>query len=133
MQTLTWDNRYQLGIPTVDAQHQKLFAVYNSLVTALRQNQSDAAVLEALREMVRYTGTHFCDEERFMLESFYPSFMAHRRQHSYFIQKTQVFLNEYEAEKNGLSETVCGFLKNWLVRHILEADREFAAYHSTHG
>ncbi|MDD2738875.1 MAG: hemerythrin domain-containing protein, partial [Methylomonas lenta] len=68
MAILTWSNQLELGVPSVDKQHQHLVEILNQLDEAVALGYEPQKVLKLVDELIDYTHYHFEDEERFMLE-----------------------------------------------------------------
>jgi hemerythrin-like metal-binding protein len=82
-------------------------------------------VLRTLEELERYTLSHFAAEETFMRVTNFALFDAHKAQHAAFVMRVA---KEKAAVVAGqtISFDVLTFLKDWLVDHILVADKAYA-------
>ena len=61
-----WSNNYSVGIGSIDAQHQNLFAIARELHAAMTAGQGKASLARILDRLVQYTAVHFAHEERLM-------------------------------------------------------------------
>lgn len=119
---IKWDSRLETGDETVDRQHIRLFELVNELTDAIEAGTAPEAIRGFWIELVRYTNTHFIDEESLMEACRYEGLAEHRAQHADLTGQTRV-LAEY-----CWSENVCEpldlavFLYDWLVQHILQYD-----------
>ena len=122
---VAWSSAYALGLEEIDVQHKMLFDLIHVLWDHIVQQSPKEKVLATLGELERYTLSHFTAEETFMRVSGYPGFSEHKAAHTKFVQRV-------EREKaaivagNDLSFDVLTFLKDWLVDHILVADKAYA-------
>ena len=64
--------KYSVNIASIDAQHQKLFAIADELHEAMRNGQAGPVLAKTLDRLVQYTKTHFANEEGLMKIHGYP-------------------------------------------------------------
>lgn len=126
---LPWNPRYAVGIEVMDGQHRELLECINRLAEGLRSGRDFDELVEALRELVRYTEHHFATEERLMDEHGAHA-ERHRGEHRRLLDDLMRFALRRDAQ--GLSQSAA-FLQDWLFRHIDEVDRPFAAFLRNHG
>ena len=136
MQAFIWDQRFETGLPSVDAQHKRLVDIVNRLGERQANGDApDAGTLQALfHELAQYTREHFTDEERLMREAGLDE--QHRRLHALhhrqFVEQVVALWNTRATLAHPV-ETLHGFLAAWLTVHILGEDqamaRQIAAIH----
>lgn len=128
---IKWDQSYALGIPLIDAQHQKLFEIANALDELLNLNPSigEASfdkIMDAQDKLVDYTKYHFSQEEKLMTHYGYDGMSEHFEEHKKFIR----YLDEIDylkVDKNpreGALEML-KFVTQWIFKHILKSDFAF--------
>jgi hemerythrin-like metal-binding protein len=122
MPELIWDQSKSIGFEDIDAQHRKLFAIFNALTRAMETNQEWPAVEAAVGELVRYTATHFRDEERIMREYGYPGMDGHVQEHALFLEKVGGFRFSEMLRDPGLANEIFMFLADWIVEHTSTED-----------
>lgn len=128
MTFIAWSSALMLGIPTIDAQHQVLVELINTLHHELGQPIPDrAALAEVLEGLVDYTHNHFIEEEVMFQRYSYPQTEAHTAEHSQFTAKAMDWLVRFEDGEDIKLETL-DFLKAWLLHHILEEDRAYVPF-----
>lgn len=97
-----WDDRYRIGEPAIDAQHQKLFQICER-ITKIFQNddeeRSQRAVAEAVKCLKNYTLEHFAQEEIYQCSIGYEGFAEHRQKHEEF--KRTILREEQLLEGSG--------------------------------
>ncbi len=125
---VTWEERFSVGIPSIDEDHKKLMSLINNLQSAILYPTDEAFERQALQELVDYTQYHFQREERLMQENGYPDFEAHKQQHQKMIARVQDFLAAYERDREGTVQEMTDFLKDWLIRHIAGTDQQYSAF-----
>ncbi len=103
MEYFVWQPAYVLGIPVVDAQHERLFRLAR-----------EAAPLEFLLEQIQ---EHFRTEEELMAAHHYAGLAAHKLEHD-------SLLSQLAGAQP--SEATLVFLDGWVTGHIASADRAMA-------
>lgn len=122
MSDFVWQDRYLIGNPTVDQQHQQLFKLANDLV----QSKNQDAIAENAMRLYRHIREHFQTEEAFMKELGYPGYQRHVEIHDLMLDKmtaisSKINRNEWHTEDIKL------FMQEWIA-HITEEDMAIAAY-----
>lgn len=123
-----WD-RHQLSleIQGIDGQHKELIRILqqaNDLVLAAPDRRK-AFLPGVIRKLFYYSQYHFSYEEELMSRHGYGALAAHRDLHSAFVRQVLRFSEEFRQGAGTLPEELAGFLKDWIVHHILEEDRRF--------
>lgn len=125
---ILWHDDYGLGLAEIDQQHQKLFRLMNLVWDAVHQ-QEDAPLraTDLIRELEEYAQNHFSAEEKFMADTGYPRLDFHKKAHDAFVRRLH---QEKDVMLDGgwISISLLQFLRDWLISHILVADREYAAH-----
>jgi hemerythrin len=121
-----WKNEFSVGIGSVDAQHQTLFAIGRELYAAMSAGQGRAVVGKILDRLVRYTTVHFAHEERLMHSHEYPNFAAHKAQHDALTRQVLKFQADFDGGRASVTLQLLQFLKNWIEAHIKESDFAYA-------
>ncbi len=132
---IQWSSDYELGDEVIDFQHKKLVLLLNQLHDAVESNTQQLLVEISLDELVKYTQTHFSQEEFIMdeEEELSAEFVdSHKKSHRNFVQKIQDFKKQYYEGKADVSEEIISFLKDWLVNHILVTDKELVESSGRH-
>ncbi|MFN7996667.1 MAG: bacteriohemerythrin [Bryobacteraceae bacterium] len=123
-----WSPRFEIGVPVIDAQHKKLFERARQLHSAMKAGKARSVIQELLQHLIEYTETHFHDEEELMKRFGYPDFAAHKTRHDDLTRKVREFAAEFEAGRAQVSLELMTFLRDWLYRHILKSDSQYAPY-----
>jgi hemerythrin len=123
-----WNNNFSVGIGSVDAQHQNLFAIARELHGAMTSGQGKAAMGRILDRLIQYTAAHFAHEERLMRLADYPGLETHRSEHEALTRKVMELQREFAAGKSSISVQVLQFLRTWLQQHIQHSDLAYAPY-----
>ena len=133
-----WEDRFGVGINTIDQQHQRLFALINQLHDAIERCEQLAtleavlceldAVTATIGELIDYARYHFSTEEDYMRRYEYPDRLSHQAQHQQFVEEVQGYRKRFEQKKTRISPEVADFLVNWWRTHILNSDKKCGAF-----
>ncbi len=123
---LVWNERYNIGVETIDREHKKLFSILNKLFDFGHQEEKSHWVCqEAVKYFREHAIQHFADEEEYMASIHYEGLQTHRHIHTNFRERTLPAL-EKELERTDYSEeSVSHFLSvcaGWLIGHTLIED-----------
>jgi hemerythrin len=130
---VTWDASYSVNVKSCDAEHQKLFDLINALHEAMSVGKGRTIITGVVRELEKYTQTHFLAEEALMQRAQYPTLNDHRLEHQKFVAQVKQFREDLEAGGVGDSIAVLLFLKDWLAKHIKQIDRMYSDYLNFNG
>lgn len=121
---ITWTPELEIGIPVIDAQHQRIVE-YINLVAHSHKTHSQKELLSVLDELVDYTLSHFTFEESLMEEAGYPFTNAHKKVHQLFAKRIAGFQARAKAGEDVTLELM-QVLKAWLVNHIKRDDHDYS-------
>jgi hemerythrin len=129
----SWRNDYSFGQAAVDTAHQNLLIDMNALARAV--NVGAWELTPPLLAQIQFAAAHdFTIEEQLMEQDEYPFLDLHIRQHQRFFEYFGELRREIErGEENRvyLAFRVKRLLTDWLINHILSADRHYG--HFLHG
>jgi methyl-accepting chemotaxis protein/hemerythrin len=77
-------------------------------------------------ELVDYTRYHFDFEEKFFDERGYSGSASHKETHRRFVAEIEQFRPRINQGDSGVGVALMHLLREWLVKHILSADRKYA-------
>ncbi|MDO9584026.1 MAG: bacteriohemerythrin [Desulfomicrobium sp.] len=122
---IIWEKSFETGIDEVDAQHQRLVEIINSLAEGIgHASMKDLqGILSKLKEYAQY---HFQTEEGIMEASAYTELEDHKAEHSAFVDQILLFDLDVILASEGLAWDMFHFLRGWLTNHILVVDRQFS-------
>jgi hemerythrin len=123
-----WSPKYSVGVSSVDAQHQNLFAISRELHAAMVAGQGKASLARILDRLVSYTVVHFAHEERLMRLYDYPDLPAHKAQHDALTRQVTKFQEDFNAGRVAMTVQLLQFLKDWLQKHIQGADQKYVPH-----
>ncbi|MCW9034671.1 MAG: bacteriohemerythrin [Alphaproteobacteria bacterium] len=128
---LRWRPEYSVNIQLIDNHHKQLVEMSNNLLEALKNRVSQKDVHVALDFLIDYTDYHFREEEALFSSYDYEKTDVHKERHKVLLQQV-IDLKEKTKDKKNNPEVII-FLKEWIINHILTADRDYAAYLNTKG
>ncbi len=75
---MKWKEEYSVKVPSLDAQHQRLFVLFNDLKNE-NSDGNDARVNSVIKELLDYTLKHFTYEEHLLKGHGYSGLEDHRK------------------------------------------------------
>jgi hemerythrin-like metal-binding protein len=123
-----WNNAYSVGVASIDAQHQNLFAIAREMHTAMLAGRGQSGLGKILDRLVQYTQAHFAHEERLMRLADYPGLNSHVAEHEALTRKVVDLLSEFRSGRTKITIQVLQFLRTWLQSHIQHSDLAYAPY-----
>lgn len=132
--SIAWRDAMNTGDPTIDADHRHLVDLINAFEDAIGGSVIDhKRVARVLLGLVDYTGEHFRREEEIQLAIRYPYHDSHRRSHRDVLRKLSLIVGDYTRSPAGPGRDLAirhlaGFLKEWLVDHIIQSDLRMKPY-----
>jgi hemerythrin len=122
---IVWDEAYGCGEPTIDAQHQRLFALANALFGATTSGQPSTEISLRLRKLSAHAAQHFQDEEILLQKVGYADFSQHAQCHVELLAQMRHLQQEAEQGSLELARLVDFFIMEVVQRHLLAEDRKF--------
>lgn len=116
-----------LGVEEIDRQHRVVLRRWEVLEDA-RLRGDHRAVRANLWFLERYAEEHFTSEERLMAETGYPDRDRHRFEHERFAERIRRLRLEVDSGREVTRAAHFGWIAEWLVRHVREADGQLARF-----
>jgi len=124
---IEWSKGLSIGVPEIDDEHKALIKLINSLSTAIDEEHEAHVIEECLDQLEDYIHQHFRDEEALMTSLNYDDISKHVQQHRKFTSRVEQFREELlKTGSKDTAEKLVGFLRNWLVTHIVTEDTKLA-------
>ena len=133
MPLFTWNNQYSVGVKAVDSQHINLFSMMNELEVAMKSGKAQSMVGPLLHKLYDYTDSHFKDEERLMKMTNYVGLEQHHATHVALTSKVKGFLDRIDKGGVSINVDLLFFLCDWLKSHIMEHDKAYGPWLTSHG
>jgi len=128
-----WSETYTVNIGIIDMQHKNLVNIINELHQAMLAGKAKQDLGTILSNLVKYTRVHFNTEETIMESHHYPDYPNHKSQHEQLTKAVMEFQSKFQKNEVGLTIEVMDFLKGWLGKHILGADKNYTAFLNSNG
>lgn len=118
---LEWKSDFELGIPEIDKEHERLFKIMNKMHTLLQEPQKqEFACVEGLKYLRSYTLQHFVHEEEYMRSIGYEGYEMHKQIHRAFTHITLPAMERHLEKENYSPESIerfVGICLGWLIAH----------------
>jgi hemerythrin len=124
---IPWDNRYTLGIETLDTQHKKLFALVNRLYDLDEHKNTKEDLRIILYEFSEYMKTHFKEEEEYMSSIGYDKLYEHKELHKELIDYL-AFVIKSPAKLEIIKTKMRVVAKRALIDHIMNEDTKIKLF-----
>lgn len=124
MKLMEWNDKLDVGVQSMNHQHQKLLDLMNALYEGNEAKKPFPSLLPILTELKNYTIEHFQEEEKYMESISYEGLASHKLIH-------QQLLNRFSEQEEIIltskvfPESFFGFLKVWLSAHIQGIDMKY--------
>jgi len=121
---VVWDDRYSIGVETVDEQHKGLFALTNDLYEACQGSGAVASehFKGVLQKAVSYVAQHFSTEEEIMKKTDDPGYDEHQKEHDLFVRKVIKEASALEQGGEDAPMVFMNFLRDWIAKHVTGTD-----------
>lgn len=128
MMNVEWKSEYNLGIPAIDRQHQKLFEYLSDLRNSMLEEAEQDGIKTALQNLIDYGIEHFSYEEAILQQADYPIFNDHQALHEVYNQRLYSFQEKLNNGEDVMATELIIFIKKWLLVHILKEDQAYFDY-----
>lgn len=122
-----WREEFNIGVETIDKEHQRLFKIINKLFAFKEEDKnSQWACQEGVKFFKGHAMKHFADEEAYMSSIGYEGLEQHRLIHKGFRENTLPALEKELEQTNYSQDAVDHFLgvcAGWLLGHTLTEDQ----------
>lgn len=122
------EEKYSVGITTIDNQHRELFRLINEVHKIMMGKYNKTEAYKVVKQLHAYTGYHFSSEESVLREYGYPGLDDHINGHRTFKSRIKNELENVRLEDNYPLAPLQSFLVDWIVKHIEGEDRDYARF-----
>ena len=127
MPIIFWnDQKYSVGVPSIDQQHKRLFELINTLYDSMKEGKASDVLESVLGELIAYTREHFTYEEKLQAQAHYPKLAQHRVAHGKLVAQVGEFKAKLAAGQKHIYIELANFLKQWLETHIAVSDKDYS-------
>ncbi len=122
---IEWNEDLSTGYEKFDNEHKEIFDIINELYNAIKKVEVKEKIIEIVDRMVKYTETHFKDEEKDFEKYNYEDTQAHKNAHKKFVQKSRDLRTDVKNNPNLVAIQTLNFLRSWWRQHIIYVDRKY--------
>jgi hemerythrin len=124
---IPWDDRYAIGIESLDDQHKKLFRLVNRLYEIKEPKVTKERLKSILYEFSDYMQTHFHEEEEYMSSIGYDKLQEHKALHQELIDYLASVINK-PAKLDIIKTKMKIVAKRALIDHIMNEDTKIKLF-----
>ncbi len=128
MDKLDWLETFELGIPSVDADHRHLLNIMKQIETAANAAKFETCK-DLLDELVVASKNHFAREEALLEETGYPNAAIHKDYHARLLSRAQSVKDV--CKEIGTRENLkdcCHEMFEFLIDDIVKGDVNFKSF-----
>jgi hemerythrin len=122
-----WSDKYMIGIPDVDFQHQYFLRLIQRLEKRFESGMDSHITLRHFNEILKYADFHFQSEENLMLMYNYPGYQTHHNLHIDLLDEIGTTIYYFQLEKKNATEVI-EMLVKWFLDHTVEEDIKFGDF-----
>jgi len=122
MSLIEWDDRFSVGVASVDHEHRELIALINATHDRLLRPGAEAAMPDFLGEIYARISAHFALEERLMQEKHYDHYSEHKADHERLLEEIRDMMDDYEDSNFFNEQRFSGKLQAWFTGHFRTHD-----------
>ena len=128
MSIMKWDERFDLGVETMDGQHRQLIDLMNRVHDLAHAGAGKKAVVDAINTLAEYTVKHFREEEEYMDRIGFPEAKTHKVVHERLLKTFGEHVESIEAGDGSVPDKFFSFLQFWLSAHICNVDKKYGNF-----
>lgn len=128
MEVYKWTDDLKTGNSKIDADHKLIISKAQELNEALSKGKGADQITATLDFLQKYVKTHFADEEKIQLDSKYPNYAEHKKNHTYFVTELDKLANKIRQNPSNIVNVMelNHLISGWFFKHIKRLDVEVA-------
>lgn len=124
MELIQWNEKYRIGVPEIDQDHEMLIGLINELYAKVEAHMEREEIKDFFRRVEQEMAAHFAREEKMMVEHHYDGYAEHKADH-------EKLLGEIRDIAEDFADGVCDYdpdkalarqLTDWFVAHTQNHD-----------
>ena len=127
MMDIQWDDKYLVGHPRIDHEHQVFVDLIRAVSIAADAVRSADKAARLLMEVKKYAEFHFISEENIMIDANFPEYEQHKREHNYLLAKLEDELHRFRHAEIDLNH-ISNFMFEWFALHTTKMDLRLARF-----
>jgi hemerythrin len=122
MSLINWKEEFSVGVVEVDHEHQELIESINNLHRSVQEGVTRNQVIEGLGDIYAQIAAHFALEEKYMRDSRYPAYGAHKADHEALLDDLRDIMDEVEDDGEFDERRLSIDLDRWFSDHFRTHD-----------
>ncbi|MBM7561710.1 bacteriohemerythrin [Fusibacter tunisiensis] len=127
---IKWDEKYEIGIQSIDNQHKELIRIAEDLsellTNAIEGDDIYDEMVRIIGELSDYTVYHFKFEENLFELLNYEFKEAHKKEHDKLISEINALdLRAVDEDQVAYGKKILNFLITWVFKHISGTDFKY--------
>ena len=128
MHFISWESRFELGVPEMDAQHKELVELIDNLHDVMNREAGREEVAPAMENIREHARAHFATEEDLMVRHGYQGYAVHKGIHEELLKQVDILVRRYGGGGRSFSMDILRFILTWLTEHIEGEDLYLAEF-----
>lgn len=133
MPFIEWSEEYEIGIESIDEEHERLVELLNALYDAMRAGGGREEIGSIIAELEEYVEYHFASETHLARGCGFSVDCAdchrtHQEAHESFADQVTELRELYEAGDAAIHMKTLRFLREWTTEHIGKMDQQLGLY-----
>lgn len=126
-----WDAHLETGVELIDQQHKQIIESANAFFISYRCQHGYDKIAGCLSFLEQYVLYHFQAEEAFQVKCNYPEYRSHQATHKMLQTQVKFHITNLTCSRFSQEsvDNFYGFLREWIIQHILTDDFNFAEYY----
>jgi hemerythrin len=127
--TIAWHEEYSVHVALLDEQHKELVRAIDLVAETMRTGKPLDPAIAILK---RYVTLHFETEEKLFAQCKFSGQAEHKRLHDEFRTRLLSMIRS-RKDDHRLSADLIDVLEDWLLDHLLHADKQYVECFRAHG
>jgi len=124
---------YRIGLNIIDSQARKWVECMNKLYAEFKKKSMPKTIIEAIDELIDYSGYHFGFEDKYMKDFNYNKYSEVKQSHNIFISTLQANRASYADGETISLIKIVSFIKSWMITYKSMLDNNFVQMFKSHG
>ena len=126
MTAIEWSEKYRTGLPDIDKDHERLFALVNELHRRAETGANEGDLRKVMEDLLEYVAYHFSREESLLQSIGYSDFDDHATAHKALEKHLTSYVDRFSADPERFdTQDFVSFLVDWLDKHIMVVDMAY--------
>lgn len=127
MMDIKWDDKYLVGHPRIDHEHQVFVDLIRAVSIAADAHMTKERAARLLMEVKKYAEFHFVSEENIMIDADFPELDTHQREHNHLLARLDDEVHRFRHDQIDLNH-ITNFMFEWFALHTTKMDLRLTRY-----